>query len=136
MSIINKYIRNDKEVVDTETGEKIDLQDLKRAFEDDLIERSKVVSMTLLELGIHCEVKIIKDDFGEPYESFNVKKGFEFNKIFRKDVNLMFENSKLSPESYAFIGRFSSSLHFPSNSVLLNNQHPTQEEMSEAFGHF
>jgi Holliday junction resolvase-like predicted endonuclease len=53
------------------------------------------------------------------------------NKLF---INYNMDSIFMSPYSFAFLGRFSCSMHFPSNSILLNGIHPTQDQMAEALG--
>lgn len=134
MKSLGRYEITDTQIVDTTTGEILDRDDIKFAAEQKLLKQYKDTQRMLNDLGVNAKVRIIRDKDGIDYESINLKENHEFNKIFRVDVNFMFRNAKLSSESYAFIGRFSSSLHFPSNSVVLDGKQPTQLEMADEIG--
>lgn len=131
MKQLGRYVKKDKQIVDTHTGELVDVNEIKRTLEEDLIDIKNKNTRIMAELGIPIEIKLVRDKTGEPYETLIVKENHEFNKIFRGDVNDMFEHSDLSIEAAGFLGRFSSKLHFPSNSILLDGKHPNQEEMCE-----
>lgn len=103
MKVLGRYDKIGNQIVDTHTGEIIDTDDIKRTVEEDLLTHANQSVRTLSELGINAEVRIIKDKLGEPYEVFSVKENHEFNKIFRVDVNYMFENSDLSIEAAGFL---------------------------------
>lgn len=128
----NKYKKHNSQVYDSTTGELLDLNDVKEVIVKDLLKHAETELKLLSDLGLVSGVKIVRDNGGEPYPVIPLKEGFEFNKILRGDVNFVFENSELSNDSFAFIGRFTACLHFPSNSILLNGIHPTQDELAKA----
>lgn len=124
----------DNQIYDTSTGEILDKKELKLAAEIKIKETSRAITREMIDMGIYLDVRVVRDTFGEEYNSINIKENYEFNKIYRVELMKLFNEIQLDAISYAFLGRFTPCLHFPSNSLMLNGTHPSQVEMADAMG--
>jgi hypothetical protein len=93
---------------------------------DDYINQHKL-------LGIEPKFTIHKFKKGI-FPCVSIKKNFVFNKIFRVKTREIMLEGKLKANSWAFIGAFQNFIEFPTNEIMINNQHLTLEELGQMIG--
>lgn len=132
---MNRYIQTDNGLIDTHTGEVLDLNDILRArlekHKEELIETAEIAK----EAGTSFHYRF---STGELKSSNNVsikKKGnYHFNKVFVEDMNFLFEYFEVSVYALAFISRFSSCITFPDNQLVIKNKIPTVQDLADIMG--
>jgi len=124
-------IREDGTVVIKKTGEIIDIETLLLVRQNDLLDEYKELKEDAQEAGLSLDVRVSTYN-NKKYEYVPVKSELKygFNKIFRKIVSEIMEDSNLDNGCLAFIARFSPLIIFPYNYVQIDKKFPTMELMA------
>lgn len=126
-----KYINGKR--YDTETGELVSNKKLKEMSSEHIVDEFKKHQEFCESTGQECELNLVRNR-GKQYTCRLIKKGHEYNKVFRVELRELFKVHNFSLQSQAFIGRFVHEISFPENSIVIGHQNPTYEEMAEMMG--
>lgn len=130
---IKYIIDDDGMIVDTETGEIIDNQDIIRAKE--LKRNEDFISATneLIQLGYSNVDRIVKYK-GIEYPCVVIKQNYTFGKVFRVALREIMKDGKLSLNARAFIATFEPYISFPYNNIIVDSQYPSQQDLEDILG--
>lgn len=128
---IYNYTFENGNIVQVSTGEIVDLKEIKSAFEKNLCDEFIKTHQTALKAGIELNIRLVKDKRGQQYFTTNVKENFHFVKVFKVDVRDALETHNLSIFARGFLYTCLAYLHFPSNTLNINGQSPTNELLCE-----
>lgn len=124
-----EYNYIDGRFVDVITGEIIKPESLRKSIERQSIDIFREAMVTLQHAGINSTLRMIKTRKGAIHYCVKIKENYTFNKVFRVDMRWLLENVDLTEREQLFMFRFEHYLHFPSNSIVVNGNHPTVEDM-------
>ena len=130
----NKYTVENGQLIDVETGQIVDKKDVKKAYEKEIYHAFMKSHHEQVELGIQSDLRVVKDKRGNEFQSLNVKEGFHFVKVFKVDVRFLLESSKMSIFSRGFLYTCLAYINFPTNTLIINGQQPTNEIICDLFG--
>lgn len=119
-----------KQIVDKDTGEVIDINEIKKAIQEKAIEKVNEANKDIFELDLPLELKIIKVK-GIDYSTCSVKENYQFEKVYNVDVRELMKSGNLSKSAKVFIATFESYIYFPTNSIVVDGHNPTTEEICE-----
>jgi hypothetical protein len=123
-------ITSEDELFEKDTGEMIDFDEIKKAklekIQNDYTQLKKECNF----FGKILPIKIIRLN-GVRYSCVSVKKDYNFNKMFRSDLKMLYKNQNLSIHALAFIGLFSTFIYFPKNNLIVDSQNPNIEKLCE-----
>ncbi|OPH61701.1 hypothetical protein BC351_00215 [Paenibacillus ferrarius] len=128
-----EYHLIDGQFVNTD-GEIIQKEILKKSIEKQKLDDFYEAISTMNSLGINSNLRLIRARNGAKYFCIKIKENYTFNKVFRVDMRWLLENVALSDRAQIFLFRFQHYLHFPSNSIVVNSEHPTVEKLGEMMG--
>lgn len=129
-----KYVVDDDgRIIDKDTGEIIDNHELINAKE--LKRNEDFISATneLMQLGYTDFDRIIKYK-GIEYPCVTIKQKYTFGKVFRVALREIMKDGKLSLNARAFIATFEPYISFPYNNIIIDSQHPNQEQYENILG--
>ena len=124
----NYYIDESNQLIDMTTGEIVDREKIKRAYENKITEDRNEYAKELSKMGIVFDISIIKYR-GVEYPVVTIKKDYSFRKVFVVDVREVIK--ELSKNAKVFIATFEPYIYFPHNTIVVDNKHPTIPEMCE-----
>ena len=131
-----KEMSDDGFVVETSTGEIIMSNDeLQNMIIQKQKEEFKRGRKLLQDLGLEQKYNLIKIN-NEETDTILVKKGYDFNRIFRVEMRIVMNNKmfQLSLGAKAFIGNFTPFISFPENSILVDGERPTIKDYMNMMG--
>lgn len=120
----------DEQIIDVSTGEIIPKKDIINAQKEHLYEEFQIMMEDSFILEEKVDIRIIKVR-NLTYNCVAIKERYTFNKVFRGDLKMLYDDIKLSIYAHGFISRFIPLLNFPFNNIIVNNQIPTVETLSE-----
>ena len=120
------FIDESNQLIDLDTGEIINRDDIKDAYTNKLLEQSNKYQDELLKIGSCLDIKIIKY-MGRDYSVIPIKKNYTFGKVFRMSVRDLMKENKLSKNAKVFIATFEPYIYFPYNSLVVENANPNIE---------
>lgn len=123
-----KYGINGNTVFSIETGEVIDLNEIKEIIEKQAVEDFREKINELHKFNLDSNLVIIKHRNKE-YQCVEIKREYEFNKEFRVELREIMLSKELSKNARCFIGTLSPFVSFPSNAIHINYKNPTFEEL-------
>jgi len=129
----NKYTIEEGQIVDTETGQIVNKEEIQKAIEQDTYETYLRNADKLFAIGSRPSSKIVKDKRGNEHNSYNVKEGYHFVKVFKVDVRNTLESCDLSIYSRAFLYSCLAYLNFPTNTIVIDGESPTLEVLCKKF---
>lgn len=127
------YIHEDGQLIDIRTGEIINKNDIKQALQREIYLKTHDNMAEAVELGIDIGIKLVKDKKGNDYHSINIKEGYHFVKVFKVDMRYTLESCNLSIFSRGFLYSCLAYLHFPTNTLVMDGESPTNEMICERF---
>jgi hypothetical protein len=131
-----KYMYTEEnQLIDISTGEIIENENqIVKIHQNHLYEEVIKSNEALVKIGKNIGMRIVKDRKGNIYNSYNVKEGYHFVKAFKVDIRDMLETNKLSIISRGFIYTCLAYIHFPTNTLVIDGETPTNERICEKFG--
>ncbi len=129
---MNNNIRMiDKEnMVQTNTGEVIKFEDIKKAKVERILNEYKDMVDDLSTLGFRTDYQLLKYR-NKNYSVVNIKSDFEFNKEFRVELRDVMRSKMLSKNARCFLGTITPFISFPTNTIVIDGKNPSIEDLKE-----
>ena len=129
---MNNNIRMiDKEnMVQTNTGEVIKFEDIKKAKEERILNEYKDMVDDLSALDVKTDYKIIEYK-KKNYNVVNIKTDFQFNKEFRVELRDVMKSGLLSKNARCFLGTMTPFISFPTNTLIIDGKNPSIEDLKD-----
>ena len=133
---MSKIMDDNGLVIESSTGEVImsndELKDIIIQRQKDEFKKGREI---LQSLGLDQEYNLIKIN-KEETDTILVKKGYDFNRIFRVEMRNVMNNKlfELSLGAKAFIGQFTPFITFPENSIIVDGNRPTINDYMNLMG--
>lgn len=130
----NKYGLYDSQIYDIETGQIVDKEEIKKALQQDVYDKFINNYQDTVDLGIDLDLKLVKDKKGNTHQAVNVKEKFHFVKVFKVDVRDILQSCDISIFSRGFLYTSLAYLNFPTNTLIIDGETPSNEVICEKFG--
>lgn len=130
----NRYVVYKGQLIDIETFEIIDTHAIRKAKEKQLKQEYDKLTNELNEIGEVSTIKMVKDKKGNEHSVLNVKEGFHFVKVFKVDIRNIIETCNLSIVARGFLYTCLAYLYFPTNTLVIDGESPSNEVICEKFG--
>jgi hypothetical protein len=130
---IKYIIDDDGRLIDIDTGEIIDRDQIKDAYEKQLFKKYYEIHKELLALDLDTELLIIKNR-GENYKCVQIKRDYTFGKVFRVAVRELMEKNKPSRNALSFIAIMEPYIYFPTNSIIYYGKSPSLKDLENIVG--
>jgi hypothetical protein len=131
--IAEKYGIDNGQIYEIETGRIVTSKEVRREYEHHVYDQFMTSAQDLINIGEKISFKMVKDRRGNEYQSRNVKEGFHFVKVFKVDMREMLEVNQVSIFSRGFLYSCLAYLQFPTNTLVLDGESPTNEKICEKF---
>lgn len=130
-----RYSKN--EVIDLDNGEITELEEQKK----NIVQRAKQATLEsnkeLAEIGLPSNIKtiIVKDKSRKP-ALVEIKKDYEFNKLFRVDFRELFQRPEMIKNKNArlAIASLLGFITFPSNKIVIDGESPSNADLEKLWG--
>lgn len=131
MIILNdeKYAMNGSQIYDISTGEIIDPKEIKSVIEKQAVEEFNQRIGAIYDLNMQTDIAIVYRN--REYNCVQVKKNFEFNKVFRMELKSIMVSKELSKNARCFIGTLIPFISFPSNAIHIKYKNPTYKDLMD-----
>lgn len=124
------FVYNEEELVSSISGEIVHYSEYHKQFGQSVADKIEDYKQMCREMDVLPKFEVRRVG-GALSATVPVKEKYEFNKVFRVDMNKITLSGDLSRDELAFIGMFMSSLRFPTNEIIVDSKHLTIEEMSK-----
>lgn len=129
--LVNQYMNHGNQIYDVSTGEIIDIDQISKAKNNQILELYVQNIERLLKIDGDIEYKLVKNKQGETLPVVNVKENYEFMKVFKVDLRGLLETVKLSLSAKGFLFHMSAYLHFPTNTIVCDGKSPSIKDLCE-----
>jgi hypothetical protein len=126
-----KYSIEEGQMVDTYTGEIINTDEVKKAYQNDLLMKFLSSESNLQDIGETLGLRLVQDKKGNDHHVLNVKEGYHFVKVFKVALREVFSVHKVSKAAKATYLDFQTVTQFPTNSVVIDGESPTLDKLCE-----
>lgn len=130
---IRYIVDDDGRFIDLDTGEVIDNKEIVDAIETKRNEDFISKTNEMIKLGYRDVDRIVKYK-GIEYPCVTIKEKYTYGKVFRVALREIMKDGKLSLNARAFIATFEPYISFPYNTIIVDSQHPNQEQIEEMLG--
>lgn len=130
---VRYIVDDDGRYIDVDTGEIIDDKQIIKAVAFKRNENFISATNTMIELGYKDVDRIVKYK-GVEYPCVTIKEKYTYGKVFRVALREIMKDGKLSLNARAFIATFEPYISFPYNSIIVNAQYPSQQEIEDMLG--
>lgn len=132
---VKDWVTRGEEYIHIQTGEIATKRELQKMNDRQMYENHNAYMESANELDL--DIKKGLKTLSEPKESNfkKVKEGYKFNMTHRTDVKELLLTNKLTVQEFAFIGALTPFIVYPDNSVQIQNQYLTLEQLSEFCGY-
>lgn len=130
-SVLNKYRFENNVLYDQSTGEVIDKKEIRKAYQAELASIMLENELELSDIGEHLGLRLVQDRRGKQFHVINVKEGFHFVKVFKVALREVLAANKLSKAAKSAYLDFEAYTNFPTNTVIVNGETPTTEQLCE-----
>lgn len=130
---IRYIVDDDGRFIDLDTGEVIDNKEIVDAIETKRNEDFISKTNEMIKLGYKDVDRIVKYK-GIEYPCVTIKEKYTYGKVFRVALREIMKDGKLSLNARAFIATFEPYISFPHNTIIVDSQHPNQEQIKEMLG--
>lgn len=133
MLVENEYVLEKGQIIEVETGQIVNKNELKRSYREEILNSLVNSKIKLEQLGETLDIRIIQDRQGNNHSVLNVKERYHFVKVFKVDIRGILEECELSIFARGFLYSCLAYLNFPTNTLLINGETPTNEILCEKF---
>lgn len=119
---------DEENMVQTETGEIIKFEDIKKAKQKQILKSYKNMVDDLSTLGLDTDYQILEFR-KKKYDVVNIKSNFQFNKEFRIELRDIMKSKVLSKNARCFLGTVTPFISFPTNSIIIDGINPNIEDL-------
>ena len=131
LTLREKYRYEKGQCYNTETGELINIKNLKQESNEEIQEAFNKYANKSYDLDGKLDYELKKSKTGEQYLCVSIKPGYYYTKVFRMDGMYLIEKVGISLDARGFVYTFSNHIYHPTNTIVVNGQNPSVLKMAE-----